>query len=388
MKLTITDVQALALAAPWEKVFGSLDKVPQQLLRPASSHKVLPRLGQYTTLVRIKTAEGLEGIGEAYGLPAPEVTATIIGKLLKPMLIGRDAMANEALWQMMYDAQKGAGRTRDFYLEAISGVDQALWDLRGKALGVPVHTLLGGPVREAIWCYSSPIPFLPTPEESVAKAREFLAAGFTAMKLKLGRGVETDVAHAAAVKEAIGKATPLMVDLNCAYDVHTAIQVGKELERIGVYWLEEPLPVDDIAGLAEVRRRVDLPAVTGETHFTKYDFRELLKHEAVDIVMPNLARAGGITEVKRIAALCDAYHVQVAPHGVGSGINIAATLQLCAAIPNFLIYEYNQLLNPLRHGLLASKLEFKDSCLQVPTGAGLGIDVNEAAIAEYTVLTM
>lgn len=166
MTLIIASVEATALAATWDRADGGWDTVPPSPLPPASSHRTLPRRGQFTTLVRIRTRDGREGIGEAYGLPAPEVPATIIGRILAPLLIGQDAMATEALWETVYGAQKGAGRTGGFCLEATSGVDMALWDLRGKALGQPIHRLLGGPVRDRVPCYASPVPFLPDPEAS------------------------------------------------------------------------------------------------------------------------------------------------------------------------------------------------------------------------------
>src|SRR3954452_21235527 len=227
------------------------------------------------------------------------------------MLLGRDAGASEALWELMYGAQAGAGRTGGFYLEALSGVDLALWGLRGKAAGQPVHRLLGGPVRTTVPVYASPIPFLPSTAESQERALSFVDAGFRAVKLKLGRGLDTDLAHAGAVAEALGTKTELKVDLNCAYDVKTTIRLGLALEDLGVRWLEEPLATDDVAGLAEVRAAVRIPVVTGESEFIRYGYRDFLLQRAVDVVMPNLARAGGITEARRIAALCSAFHVDV-----------------------------------------------------------------------------
>ncbi|MET7392177.1 mandelate racemase/muconate lactonizing enzyme family protein [Dactylosporangium sp. NPDC005572] len=374
-------MEAVALAAPFERMF---DEVPEWLLTPASSHRVLPRLGQYTTLVRIRTVDGLEGIGEAYGLPEPRVTATIVGHLLAPMLIGRDAGASEALWELMFGAQAGAGRTGGFYLEAISGVDLALWDLRGKAAGQPVHRLLGGPVRTSVPVYASPIPFLPTTAESAERALSFLDDGFHAVKLKLGRGEATDLAHAAAVVSAIDGRAALHVDLNCAYDVRTAIRLGHALADLGVRWLEEPLATDDVAGLAEVRAAVRIPVVTGESEFIRYRYRDFLLARAADVVMPNLARAGGITEARRIAALCSAFHVDVSPHGVGSAIGLAAALQFAAATPNVPIYEYNRLPNPLRDDL-APRPSLVDGALVVPDEPGLGITLDEDLIAHYEV---
>jgi D-arabinonate dehydratase/D-galactarolactone cycloisomerase len=383
LKLKVRSVEAVPLAATWDMVFGGWDRVPRSLLNPAANQIVLPRRGQFTTLVRIKTEEGLEGIGEAYGLPSPEVTATIIDRLLGPMLVGRDAMAGAEIWEALFASQKGAGRTTGFYMEAISGIDMALWDLRGKVLGQPVHRLLGGPLRTSIPCYASPVPFMAAPAESAARAQEFVAGGFRAVKLKLGRGLATDIAHASAVREAIGDSVDLLVDLNCAYGVSEAVRVGRELARLGIHWFEEPLDVDDLDGMAEVRREVGLEMVAGECWFNRYQFKEAFLRRAVDVVMPNPARAGGISEVLKIAHLAQAFHVAVSPHGVGSGINIAAALQLAAVMPNFTIYEYNQLLNPLRHGLLDTEMRFVDGALLVPEGPGLGVRLNEDAVRRY-----
>ena len=385
MKLTIGSVTAVALSAPFERAYGGPDKVPSWLLNPASSHRVLPRFGQYSTLVRVRTVDGLEGVGEAYGLPEPRVTATIVEHLLGPMLVGRDATASEALWETMYGAQAGAGRTGGFYLEAISGVDLALWDLRGKALGVPVHQLLGGPVRDRVPVYASPVPFLPTPDESAERALSFLDEGFRVVKLKLGRGEATDLAHARAVATALGDRAALHVDLNCAYDVKTAVRLGHALEEVGVRWFEEPLPTDDVAGLAEVRAAVRIPVVTGESEFSRYGYRDLLLHRAVDVVMPNLTRAGGLTEARRIAALCSAFHVGVSPHGVGSAIGLAAALQFAAATPNVPTYEYNRLPNPLRDELSVERPALVDGALLVPDGPGLGVTLDEDVVARYEV---
>jgi L-alanine-DL-glutamate epimerase-like enolase superfamily enzyme len=385
VKLTIASVEAIALAAPFERVYGGLDHVPDWLLTPASSHRVLPRLGQYSTLVRIRTTDGLEGIGEAYGLPEPRVTATIVGSLLGPVLIGRDGFATEAIWELMYGLQSAAGRTAGFYLEALSGIDLALWDLRGKATGLPVHRLLGGPVRDAVPVYASPVPFLPTPAGSVERALSLVDDGFHAIKLKLGRGEATDLAHASAVASALSGRVGLNVDLNCAYDVKTAIRLGRALEPLGVRWLEEPLATDDVAGLAEVRAGIAIPVVTGENEFTRYGFRDLLTARAVDIVMPNLARSGGITEARRVAALCSAFHVEVSPHGVGGAVALAAAVQFAAATPNVTSYEYNRLPNPLRDDLVVTKPSLVDGALQVPDSPGLGVELDWDLVGSYEV---
>lgn len=383
-RLPITKVEAIPLAAPFSDLYGT-GEVPDWLLHPAASHRVLPRNGQYATLVKVHAEDGSVGVGEAYGLPAPEVTAACVTSVLTPLLLGQDALATTALWQRMYDAQAAGGHNRGFYLEALAGVDLALWDLRGKVRGEPVHRMLGGPVRDSVPCYASPVPLLATPDESAAKAVEYVSAGFDAVKVKIGRGHATDLAHLTAVRAAVGAGVEMLADANCAYTLDEATRVAGALRATGVSWFEEPLAVDDLAGLAELRRRTGLTLVNGETHFTRFDVRDSLAHSAVDVVMPNLARCGGITEAVRIGALTSAHHVDLAPHGVGSGIAMCAALQFMAATPNVRVYEYNQLPNPLRHALLVTPPEFREGRLYVPDAPGLGFELDEEAVSKYTV---
>ncbi|WP_431773692.1 mandelate racemase/muconate lactonizing enzyme family protein [Streptomyces cucumeris] len=383
--LRITKVEALALAARFEDLYDSPDDVPDWLKYPASSHLVLPRRGQYATLVKVHAEDGRVGIGEAYGLPSPEVTATVVAEVLAPLLVGQDGMATTAVWERLYRGQAAGGHNRGFYLEALAGIDLALWDLRGKVAGQPVHRLLGGPVRERVSCYASPVALHADPADSARQAMGFVESGFTALKVKIGRGVRTDRAHLTAVREAVGDGITLLTDANCAYDLDEATRVGAVLRDLDISWYEEPLQVDDLANLAELRRRTGLTLVNGETHFTRFDLRDSLTHRAIDVFMPNVARSGGITEATRLSALASAFHVDIAPHGVGSGVSLCAALQLCAATPNLRTYEYNRLPNPIREAILRNPPEFRDGALTVPQGPGLGFELDEAAVDRYTV---
>lgn len=383
--LAISKVEVLALAAPFEDLYDRADQVPNWLRFPAASHRVLPRRGQYATLVKVHAEDGSIGIGECYGLPAPEVTATVVSTILAPLLVGQDALATTAVWERLYSGQAAGGHNRGFYLEAIAGVDLALWDLRGKLAGLPVHRLLGGPVRDRIDCYASPVALHPDPDASAAHARSYVDAGFRAVKVKIGRGARTDRTHLSAVREAVGDDIVVLTDANCAYDLDEATRVGAVLRDLDIAWFEEPLAVDDVAGLAELRRRTHLTVVNGETHFTRFDLRDSLRAGAIDVFMPNIARCGGITEATRIAALASAFHVDIAPHGVGSGVSLAAALQLCAATPNLRTYEYNRLPNPLREAILRHPPVFADGALHVPDGPGLGVELDETVIDRYTI---
>jgi D-arabinonate dehydratase/D-galactarolactone cycloisomerase len=380
--MSITRVEAIPLAATFEQIYGGIENVPHHMLFPSANFANVgaPRTGQYTCLVRIETDDGLVGVGEAYGLRDPRVSASIVEHVLAPVLIGRDPLHTEALWQAMFAV--GAFHTEGYQTQAMAGVDIALWDLKGRALGQPISVLLGGPLRDALWVYASPVT-LCDPDTAQARAREFLAKGFTAVKVKVGGALAADVDRVAAVREVIGPGMPLLLDVNAALDARGAIALARAVEPYACYWLEEPVPPEDLAGMAHVRRAVNLPVATGEQSSSIYTFRDHLRAEAADVYMPNVTKAGGISECMRISTLVHAENLKMAPHGVGSGIGLAATLQWCAAMPNFLIYEYNQLLNPLRHDILKTPIVFEDGHIRVPMGPGLGVDVDWARVEQF-----
>lgn len=383
--MKITAVEVMALAAPFAKVFGGPDKVPPQFARPAANQVTVPRLGQFSTIVRVRTDEGVDGIGEAFGLPTSEITASIISNYLRRIVIGRNPLDSTVIWDLLYSAQRGGGHSRGFMLDAISGIDIALWDLKGKIYGQPIYQLLGGAVRERIPVYASPVPFVADPEESGREARALVDRGFSRIKLKIGRGMETDLAHVAAVREAVGPAVSLMLDMNCGYDARSAIVLARELLPYNIFWIEEPVPPEDLDGLYKVHQRSEIPVVTGECESTAFGMRDILVRGAADALQPNIAKAGGFTECQRIGDLARVFNVKIAPHGVGSGLAIVAALHWCAALPNLLVYEYNQFLNPLREAVIKEQLELQDSSLAVPTGPGLGVTFDENAIEEYVV---
>jgi L-alanine-DL-glutamate epimerase-like enolase superfamily enzyme len=372
----ITQVEAIPLFASFAEAFD--DDVPPELSLPAFSMRNNPLLGQGAVIVRITTDAGLVGIGEAMGRPGPRGTAAHINEVLAPMLLGRDPRHHQALFTAMNEQIR-------FAPMGISGVDMALWDLRGQIYGDCLTNLLGGAARETVACYASPIPYMATPAASADKAREFLQAGFRAVKLKIGRGIGLDIEHTAALRDAIGSEVKLLVDANGAYTVGESVALAKDLVRLGVYWLEEPAHPEYPDDLARIRRRVDLPVVSGEWLGSWFQFRDLLKAEAADVIMPNITRCGGITGLTKIADLAALENVTVAPHGVGAGIGIAAAIATCAVLPNFLIYEYNQLFNPLRHTVMREAIDYADGVLRPHAGVGLGLTLNEETVERYRV---
>lgn len=373
--MKIVKVEAIPLFASFA---DALDVVPPELSQPAFSMRDNPLLGQGAVIVRITSDEGLIGIGEAMGRPGPRGTAAHINEVLAPMLLGADPRHHQALWTAMNEQMR-------FAPMGISGVDLALWDLRGKIYGDSLTNLLGGSVRETIDCYASPIPYMATPQGSAEKAREFLQRGFRAIKLKIGRGISQDIAHAEATRDALGSDVKLLVDANGAYTAAESIALAKELVKLDVYWLEEPVHPEFPDDLARIRRRVNLPIVSGEWLGSWYQFRDLVKAEAVDVIMPNITRCGGITGIMKIADLAALENAAVAPHGVGAGFGIVAAIAACAVMPNFLIYEYNQLFNPLRHSLMRESIHFQDGVLRPNEGKGLGLTLNEEIIERYRI---
>ena len=306
-------------------------------------------------------------------------------KILKPILLGSDPFDVELLWQRMFSTMGTRGHSKGFMIEAISGVDIALWDIVAKVTKLPVYRLLGGRQAGQVSAYATTLTFKDK-KELVKDAEEFLEMGFNAMKLKIGRGPRVDVENMKTVREFVGGEVLIMTDANSGYDAPTAIRVGRQLERYGAYWLEEPVPPHDIIGYTSVRRALDMPVAGGESEFTRFGFRELISKGAVDIVQPDMTRAGGFSEVRKILALAEAYNLPYAPHNFGSAVCLAASLQMATVAANFLTLEYDATPNPLRQDLLATPLpEVRNGSVEVPGAPGLGLEIDEDALARYTV---
>ena len=382
--MKIVKVEAVALEATFARSFGGIDKVPPQLLRPAAHFQKIVRAGQYTTLVFITADSGETGVGEAFGLPDPVATASLVRRVIAPGLIGGRVTAPEDMLKEYFTYFGAMGHTRGPALEALSGVDTALWDLKAKAARLPLCALLGrsqGPVP----LYASPVPFLPTTAGSQTAAKAYVAEGYKAIKLKIGRGVATDLDHIAAVRDAIGPSIGLMLDANCAYDETTAIELGRQLHTHRVAWYEEPIPPGDPAAMARVRARSSVPIATGENEFSRADFVALIKAGAADYLMPNIARAGGISGLLAIGQLCAEGGVKLSPHGVGSCVALAAALHVCRAALGFAFYEANRLLNPLRDDMAAEQPRLIDGALLTPGTLGHGGDPDLARMTTYLV---
>jgi L-alanine-DL-glutamate epimerase-like enolase superfamily enzyme len=338
----------------------------------------------HTLLVKVETDEGIVGYGEGLVRIGPEVGAAVVDKILTPVVVGQDPFNVELIWDRMYAVMRGRGHSKGFMLEAMSGVDMALWDIMGKALGQPVHRLLGSYGRTSLPVYASSILFKPT--DQVVKEAEGLAAqGYSAIKLKVGQGIDTDMRNVRAIQSALGDGVRLMVDANCSFDTLQAMQLGRQLEAAGVVWFEEPVAPENLDGYAKLAQALDMPIAGGETEFNRWAFKELFVRNAIDIIQPDLGRCGGFTEARKIAAVASAFDVPVAPHtGASSAVSIAAAMQWAASLPNMLTFEVMYPENPLREELLLEPLPtMKGGYLEVPQKPGLGIEIDPKAIARF-----
>jgi D-galactarolactone cycloisomerase len=345
-------------------------------------------------VVEIRTDAGITGWGDCYGPAA--VCRAIVETLLKPSLLGRDPFDVEVIWEALYNKVKDYGLT-GMTISGISGVDIALWDIVGKACGQPVHKLLGGAFRTRVEAYATGLYFKNMDrlnEEAVEEARGYVAQGFRAIKMKIGLGsIKKDIDRVAAVREAIGPDRQLMVDANHCFNVPQAIAIGRELEKLNIAWFEEPISPEDLDGYAELRAHLDVPIAGGENEFTKFGFREILAKRAMDIIQPDVCAAGGLTECKKIAALAQAHAVQCVPHAWGTAIGLAATLHYLASLPDTPpclvpmppLLEYEQTFNPFRDELSLAKITQQKGWVDVPTGPGLGIEIDRKILDRYKV---
>jgi D-galactarolactone cycloisomerase len=348
------------------------------------------------TLVEVKTDTGLTGWGEAFaqGLEPPEIAAVAIDKALRPLVVGADPLDVEVLWHRMYHATRDYGR-KGSVVAAISAVDIALWDIAGQFHQLPVYQLLGGAFRTRVQPYATGFYRIKGQGEGERLADEAIRhfeAGFTRMKVKLGYGVDDDIACMRAVGRALqGRPVRLMVDVNHAYGRADALRLGRALEEYDLLWFEEPVVPEDIRGYAELRGRLSMPIAGGENEHTLYGFRELLDAGAVDIAQPDIGSCGGITAARHIAALAHAHGVQVNPHVWGSAIAQAASLQVIAALPvahhslfaQEPVLEYDRSSHPFRRQLIKQPIDLVNGWVEIPAKPGLGVEVDRATLDHY-----
>jgi D-galactarolactone cycloisomerase len=348
-----------------------------------------------TAICVVSTDAGIQGLGEAFYFGGPaKIVASMMDATFGPLLIGKDPFDTSVLWDSLYNWTRDQGM-KGITISALSAIDIALWDIKGKTLGLPVYKLLGGAYRNRARVYATglyePQHVASVEEALVEEALGYKKEGFVGMKLKVGYGLERDVRYMKAIREAIGNDLYLMVDANHAYNAAEAIRLAREMEQFNIYWFEEPVPPEDLEGYLEVKNHTNVLIAGGECEYTRYGFRELINRRAVDILQPDLCAAGGFTELMKILAMASAANVPVIPHVWGTNIGLAASLQLFAALPHFPERrfpaeprcEYDRSPHPLRDGITRETFVMQDGSLPIPDRPGLGISLDMDFVAKY-----
>ena len=340
--------------------------------------------------VKVFTDEGITGVGEAT-LEYREPTVVQAIKELERYLVGKDPHTIEEFWHRVYrDAYWRGGVV---LMSALAGVEMALWDIKGKSLGVPVYQLLGGKVRDSIKCYANAwFAGAKKPEEFAAMAKIAVKNGFSGLKWDpfgkeymhiAPKELNEALDCIAAVKDAVGDQVHLIIEGHGRFNVPTAVRIGNALKEFNILWFEEPVPPDDKKGLAWVRSKIDTPVSGGERLYSRWEYADYLRMECADYWQPDVSHAGGISEVRKIAAMAEAHHIAVCPHNPSGPVANAATLQLAACMPNFYLLETMATDIPYRKDITTEEVRFENSEMFIPTKAGLGLDINEEAIAKY-----
>ncbi|MEO7650909.1 MAG: mandelate racemase/muconate lactonizing enzyme family protein [Bryobacteraceae bacterium] len=392
MKIERADIYVLKLNKHYQ--VGGHSDAPNRM--PGSDYYFEPQWAQAysrnteSCLLKLTTASGLTGWGEAQAPLSPETAASILVRLLAPALLGQPALATEAVYDRLYEMMLVRGQNGGFYLDALAAVDIALWDLKGKAWQVPVCHALGGPYRERLPAYISGLR-KPSRDERVVLARQALDRGFRGAKVFFGSGLDDLAGELASIRDGLGPQAFFALDSIHAHSLDDALRIGRLLDDLKASWYEAPIQFEDLAGHAILSSRLDTPVAGGENLRSVAQFLPWIQSKALRVVQPDVGRCG-ITSARRIAALAQAFHLPAALHiGVCTGVAMAATWQLAAALPSFLIHEHQFDLFETANSLLRTPLVETGGQLEVPMTPGLGIEVDEAAVvthaAEHWVVT-
>jgi len=352
------------------------------------------RVHGYQVHVRVYTDQGIVGQGEATDAASGAVP---IIRSFSRMLIGQDPLNIEAAFERIRTQGVFAGAQAGQYLTALTGVEIALWDVAGKALGLPVYQLMGGKVRDRVrvYCDSGAREMIPGDERSLARIAQIKQLGFTAAKIDIDDAtdparfdrvnwtasngeIDHMVAKIAFTRDNYPKNIDLAVDMHARYDTTTGKRVAKEVEHFKLLWLEEPVPAENIDAMRDIRASTSTPICCGENIYMRHGFREILEKRAADIIMPDFQKTGGLLEARKIADMAHAYYVPVAPHAVTSPIGMMATAHVCAAIPNFLVQEWHWVdsLDLWRNWVKEGEI-IEKGFITLPERAGIGVEMNE-----------
>lgn len=367
--MKITKVEAIPLMAPADRVIA----MSQATIRAF-----------YTTIVRITTDDGITGIGECMVRTAPSATKSVVDDMLTPVIIGKDPLDVEAIFDQLLKKERHRGHSTGLYMEAISGVDTAIWDIIGKYHKMPVGKLLGGYDRKSVKAYGSSV-MLTDIEAMADRAHELVEQGFRSMKIKVGTDRKNDAAIIHRMRDVVGDEIELMADANSYYGlVGDALYVGRAMEEADYLFFEEPMYPDNLEDYATLAGKLDIAIAAGESNFTSLNFRTMLEKRCVEIVQPDVTRCGGITESRRIADLARAFNKQYAPHtGLSSSVCVFATLQLVAWAPNFNTYEYGLFGNPLQRITTKPIPPVVNGEVAIPQEPGIGCELDEDCVERY-----
>jgi len=366
--------------------------------------------GRRPVLVQVHTDQGISGVGDAavaYGAGAT-AAAGMLKDLVESMLLGQDPFRIEAIWSEMYDHSFWAKGGGPIVFSGVSAIEQALWDIKGKALDIPVYEMLGGKVRDKARVYANGWSFRSvTPDDFARAAAQVVQDGYTALKLyplaqpdpaspngllrhvslrSLDRDAEDlAVARVRAVRDAVGPDIDVLLDMSAELTTDAIIRIGQRVQEYDIFFLEEPVDPFDVDALKKVSEQVNLPIAVGERLYTRYGFRTVMENHAADILQPDIGNTGGIMETKKIAAMAEVYNMRVQPHTCSSPVGTAAALQLDACIPNFIIQELYPYRIPEHFEIVdhAPEWDVRDSYLPIPDRPGLGVELVEEHIRPF-----
>ena len=378
--IKISKVTPWVVSFPWEMRVGAAHE-------PVNEDRQL-------VLVQVETDAGITGWGEVTTYPGPVANRAIAAMIAQAgdLIAGEEAKQLEGLWHRIFRSFTYMG-SRGATTALVSAVDIALWDIRGKELGLPIYELLGGPVRDSIALYTHP-PEPRTIPDAVADARQIVDAGYEAFKFdpmmrfipgdhvgyldgQLSReGMATADEIVGAVREAVGPDIEILIDAHGMYNVPTAIELANRLARHDIHWFEEPVPVESYRALEQVRREVEVKISVGERLHTRWEFVPILENGLADFIMPDVTWTGGITELKKIATMAEAFYVPVSPHDAGGPVNILAGAHVMMTTPNFYKLETSRYELSAYNALIEPGLDIRNGRLTVPDGPGLGAEIN------------
>ena len=339
-------------------------------------------------VVRVRTASGLVGFGEAHHGRAPGAVAHLVNTTLRQLILGLDASDVVGIWKRIYTMQLGSHGMGAGCAMAMSGIDMALWDIRGKAVGWPLYKLLGG-ARRPIPAYAGGVSLgYQTPQDLLAEARPLVEFGYSALKLRIGDSPLRDLERVAFIRKALGDEPVLLTDANTGYSLEDARAVMPGLEEHGIRWLEEPFPAHDHRSYAIAANYGTVPLAAGENHYTRFEFNRLIEDGVIQVLQPDLSKTGGITEALRIAAMASAWKLDIHPHSSMTGLNHAATIHFLSSIENAGYFEADVSKgNLLRDELCSMSCDFFEGGMVLPLDKpGLGVEVNEEFLARHPLI--